>query len=286
MPRGKSAASLALIDAAWEILSEIQPATVRAVCYRLFVQRLIASMEKTHTNRVSAQLTWARLQGKIPWAWIVDETRTPEYAPTWENPERLIRATIRQYRKDRWVNQPRQVEVWSEKGTVRGTLAPVLDEYGVTFRVMHGYGSTTAVHDAACQSSRLRVPLLVLYAGDWDPSGIHMSEVDLPARLEKHDAHIEIRRVALSSADVTYGELPSFPAATKQKDPRYGWFVRHHGDTCWELDALSPTILRDTVRSHIVGLIDVDQWERDGRTEALEQESMREILGSWKAAAG
>ena len=45
--------------------------------------------------------------------------------------------------------QPVRVEVWSEKGTVRGVLAPILDEYGVGFRVMHGFSSATTVHDIA-----------------------------------------------------------------------------------------------------------------------------------------
>jgi len=40
MGRGKSAKSLALIDACYEILQEIQPATVRAVCYQLFIRTL------------------------------------------------------------------------------------------------------------------------------------------------------------------------------------------------------------------------------------------------------
>ena len=39
--------------------------------------------------------------------------------------------------------------MWSEKGTIRGVLKPVLDEYGVGFRVMHGFGSATEVHDVA-----------------------------------------------------------------------------------------------------------------------------------------
>ena len=38
MGRGKSSASLALIDAAARILEEIQPASVRSVCYRLFTE--------------------------------------------------------------------------------------------------------------------------------------------------------------------------------------------------------------------------------------------------------
>ena len=42
-----------------------------------------------------------------------------------------------------------RVEVWSEKGTIRGVLKPVLDEYGVGFRVMHGFGSATEVYMAS-----------------------------------------------------------------------------------------------------------------------------------------
>ena len=51
--RGKSQRSMELIEAAKRILAEIQPATVRAVCYRLFVAGLIDSMEKRNTSRVS-----------------------------------------------------------------------------------------------------------------------------------------------------------------------------------------------------------------------------------------
>jgi phage terminase large subunit-like protein len=59
----------------------------------------------------------------------------------------------RAYRRDRWSDQPEWIEVWSEKGTIRGgTLRPVLEEYGLTFRVMHGYGSSTALHQAAIES--------------------------------------------------------------------------------------------------------------------------------------
>ena len=82
--RGKSLRSVRLILAAQEILQEIQPATVRAVSYQLFVRRLITSMAKTETNRVSIQLKDAREAGVIPWAWIVDETREPERVRAWD----------------------------------------------------------------------------------------------------------------------------------------------------------------------------------------------------------
>ena len=76
--RGKSRKTLDLIDAAGDILAEIQPASIRAVCYRLLTLNVISSMTKSDTNRVSAQLTWAREGGVIPWHWIVDKTRKPE----------------------------------------------------------------------------------------------------------------------------------------------------------------------------------------------------------------
>ena len=44
MAWGKSFKTLELIQAAYEILEEIQPASVRAVCYKLFNRGLIAEV--------------------------------------------------------------------------------------------------------------------------------------------------------------------------------------------------------------------------------------------------
>ena len=70
--RGKSKSSLDLIAASYEILSEIQPASVRAVCYRLFTLGKIPDMSKGSTGKVSKQLVYARENSIIPWEWIVD----------------------------------------------------------------------------------------------------------------------------------------------------------------------------------------------------------------------
>lgn len=282
--RGKSKASLALIDAATRILVEIQPASIRAVCYRLFVEGVIPSMSKANTNKVGSQLVWAREQGLLPWDWIVDETRAAERVTTWDDPESIINAAVRGYRKDYWTEQPEWIEVWSEKGTIRGSLAPVLEKYGVTFRVMHGYGSATSLHDIAVESLTSIKTLKVLYVGDWDPSGMQMSEVDLPGRLERYDGVVEIERVALSASDVRYGtDLPSFDLESKSKDPRYQWFLKRYGCRCWELDALSPVILRRRVEAKIISMLDMDAWNHAIKVEAAEVESMSSILTHWKS---
>jgi hypothetical protein len=110
-----------------QILSEIQPASVRAVGYQLFNRKLIRGMDKSSTNSVSRLLKDAREEGEIPWAWIVDESREAETANCWANPAEIIDSAVRNYRRDYWQDQGYRVEVWSEKGTVRGTLGPVLD---------------------------------------------------------------------------------------------------------------------------------------------------------------
>src|SRR5689334_192626 len=96
--RGKARKTLDLIHAARGILAEIQPATVRAVCYRLFTMGLIDSMAKAETNKVSTQLTWAREQGIIPWRWIVDETRAAERVSAWADPAQYVETVKRSYR--------------------------------------------------------------------------------------------------------------------------------------------------------------------------------------------
>jgi hypothetical protein len=285
VPKGKTQRSRDLIDACYAILQEMQPATVRAVCYQLFIRQLLPSMAKTCTNRVSTQLVYARQEGIIPWAWIVDETREAERQGTWANPETFIPVVMRSYRRDRWELQPRRVEVWSEKGTIRGTLAPVLVRYGVTFRVMHGHGSATALHDAAEESQEdTDSPRIILYCGDYDPSGMHMSAVDAPERLARYGGNAVVLRVALAGDDVDPRRslLPSFPASDKKKDTRYKWFVKNYGETCWELDALSPVVLRDRMTAAIEEYIDWDAWLRCEAVEAAEQRSLRQILGTWR----
>jgi hypothetical protein len=278
--RGKHDSSIRLIAAARDILEEIQPATVRAVCYRLFIGGVIPNMGTSSTKRVSTQLTWAREHENIPWDWIVDETREAERVSSWDDPADYMQAVRRSYRKDLWASQSDRVEVWSEKGTVRGTLLPVLQEYGVAFRVLHGWASATSVHEAA-EESQVR-GFTVLYVGDFDPSGMYMSEVDLPARLQRYDADIDILRIALMPGDV--GGLPHFDLASKRRDPRHDWYRGRYGHRCWELDAMNPVDLRQRVARLIEEFIDRPTWELAQKAEAAEIATIGDVLDRWRQA--
>lgn len=281
--RGKSSKSLELIEACRAIAEAARPITIRGIAYKLFVAGLIPDMGRKQTAKVSTQMTWAREQGIIPWGWIVDETRTAERVNLWASPDDIITAAVRGYRRDYWAEQANWVEVWSEKGTVRGVLAPVLDEFGVTFRVHHGFSSATAINDIAEETKGADRQLIVLYVGDWDPSGMCMSETDLPGRMRRYGGDFRLTRIALSEMDVGHGTpLPSFALEDKRGDSRFNWFCDNYGTRCWELDAMDPNDLRARVHDKISELIDWPAWEHATQVEAQEVASMREFHAAWK----
>jgi hypothetical protein len=282
MARGRSQRSLDLIEAMQEIAEEGQPITGRGVGYKLFSLNLIPSMGRNDMQVVYRLLKESREDGTIPWEWIVDETRELEQVATWDNPAQYMRACARDYRRDFWQQQPERVEVWSEKGTVGGVLQPVLDEYGVGFRVMHGFGSATIINDVSQADDSH--PLTILYIGDYDPSGLWMSERDIPERLERYGGnHITVDRIALLRVDCTWlGRRPAFNVREKNKDPRAPWVRQTYGQLCWELDAMDPNDLRTRVEDEITNHIEPVAWQRCRIVDAAERESMRSFLAKWK----
>ena len=149
----------------------------------------------------------------------------------------------RAYRRDYW-----DPAAWPCRGLVREGHRP---------RRTPPVSTSTASAFARCMVSAARRrrydicndntdrPLIILYVGDYDPSGMYMSKCDLPARFFKYGGdHITLKRIALTSA----GRRPAVVSGDdKKKDPRYKWFVKHYGKKCWELDALDPNDLRDIV---------------------------------------
>jgi hypothetical protein len=272
--RGRNKSTIKLIEAMKKIAEETHPITGRGIGYKLFAAGLISSMDEM--PKVYRALVQAREDGTIPWDWIVDETRAPEAVETWASSAEMARDFF--FRRDLWQTQAERVEVWSEKGTVRGVVWPVLAELGVTFQVLHGFNSATCMWNISQNGNDDR-PLVALYIGDYDPSGMNMSEHDIPARLKEYGGdHVELKRIALTAEQTT--SLRSFPASDKgpkdgkKGDPRYKWFVKNYGDQCWELDAMDPRQLRDLVRAEINALIDPVSWAEQ---EALQEREKRSI---------
>lgn len=286
MGRGLARRTLEIIEAATATLERIQPATVRGVCYQLFVNgRVIPDMSKNTTDKVSRALTTARERNMVPWEWIVDETREIDHRPGWEDPIAYMQTVKHSYRKDLWAMQPERVIVVSEKGTVGGVLRPIIREYGVPLGIYHGFGSATALNDLAAWTVADERPATILYVGDHDPSGRYMSDVDIPERVDRYGGTARIVRIAVTAPQVDDLALPTFSAHEKKTDSRYAWFLQAHGSMCCELDAMDPTDLRARVEAAIVAHLDMEIWERATRVQAVEMQNLSDFFDGWPGAA-
>ena len=300
MGRGEHEATTALIHAAYGILEAEQPTTVRRVVYALFNAKKIDGTNKAAENVVSRLLTKARKDGRIPWDWMVDEHRQPERVLTFRDPAHAMSLIKERYRKDYWPTQPINVRVWSEKSTVSGILAPVLREYEVGFLALHGNNSWTRLPEACATQRRDGRPWLVLYVGDWDPSGCRMSDDDLPKRIAEDGANITVKRIALVAADLPGLQRFSFDVDDKRKaevakhgahvgkrgmDNNKGWFVERFGRVCMELDAMSSEDLRTRVAREIQRYINRDAWEKMRLCEQAELDTVDEFCGRFNRRA-
>jgi hypothetical protein len=93
-------------------------------------------------------------------------------------------------------------------------------------------------------------------------------------RTLEEDFHctIDFKRIAVLPEHIEQFNLPTRP--TKQTDTRArNW----DGDGCVELDAMSPSDMRDLVIEAIVDLIDVREWEALQKIEKAERESLAKI---------
>jgi hypothetical protein len=109
--------------------------------------------------------------------------------------------------------------------------------------------------------------LYLLYLGDHDPSGEDMVR-DIEERLGMFGCELVVKKLALTMDQVEEHKPPPNPA--KMTDPRAAEYVDKHGATSWEVDALPPDVLDDTIRQELDEIVDrelmdavVEQEEKD-----------------------
>lgn len=247
-----SAVTLDLIDAARDVLDDAAAAGYRFTLRRVFYA-LVSSGHLPNTTRSYKRLSdltnRARWAGLLPRNAFDDLGRDPDIPPSWTSPAELLDICARQFRSDWWADADPLVEVWAEKQAVAGIVGPVADSLGVTFLACRGFSSLTAL-DAAVHRWDGR-SVVLLYVGDHDPSGLDMDR-DLTDRLTDLGGDIDLRRIALTVAQIDDHQLP--PQPTKTTDNRAAGYSADH-DGSWELDALPADVLAGLVRSAITELL-------------------------------
>jgi hypothetical protein len=117
--------SAALLDAAYDILAEGNPMTVRQVYYQLVARQLIPN-NRSQYQAVSNLLVDARKSGVVPWEWVEDRNRRPRTVGMWGDLDDFILTVRAAYRRDVWQDQSHQVEAWLEKDALSGIFEDAL----------------------------------------------------------------------------------------------------------------------------------------------------------------
>lgn len=265
-----------IIHAAYEVLADHHPMTLRQVFYRLVAAQIIENKQSKYKS-LSRALVKARQNGDIPWQWIEDRLRKPRPVPMWDNLADFSETALRAYRRDVWNNQPAYIEVWLEKDALSGIFERTLYPYGVTLNVGRGYDSWSSIHGAANRYGN-GDDVTILHFGDFDPSGEDMVR-SLGDRLYYFDCRPDIEKVAINWRQIEKYDLPPNPA--KYTDSRTPSFVARHGDNCVELDALPPDILAGIIENEVKAYMDLDALDE---TKAVEKDDLNDLEQFLKGA--
>jgi hypothetical protein len=279
-------ATLAVIDQASGIIAEYEAQGFRLTLRQLYYQFVARGLlENTFNNykRLGNVVRDARDGGLIDWDAIEDRTREVNTHSMWDSPADIIESAASSYQTDLWDGQRYHVEVWIEKDALLGVIEGICTEYRVPYFAHRGNNSQTLQHEAGERFARFldlgRIPL-VLHLADHDPNGIDMTR-DNTERLALYARHdIEVHRIALNLDQVRRYRPPANFA--KESDPRYAGYVSRFGtEECWELDALSPTVIADLIRSELDGLIEPKAWRRAMAREQSERRTLSSVAGNW-----
>jgi hypothetical protein len=255
-----------------DVLSAVQPATVRQTFYQLVNRGVIAKTEAQYKHTVVRLLGQMRRAHQIPFGWIADYTRWMRKPSTYSSLADMLERSAELYRRALWDAAKVYVEIWLEKDALSGVLYPVTAEFDVPLMVTRGYPSISFLHAAAEEIEERGKPTYIYYFGDCDPSGEDISRaVEAGIREFAPNAEIYFERVAVTRQQIIDMNLPTRP--TKTTDSRSKNF---EGESV-EVDAIDPNTLRDLVRACIVQHVDADEVARLEVIEAASRESLKNL---------
>jgi hypothetical protein len=254
--------------------------TLRTVFYRLVVELILPNTQNAY-RELGRRSAAARRAGA--WPELADDRRSVRVPESWDSPYEAMLDAARAYRRDRTEGQRYTVVLAAEKQTMESRLwAWFAEPYGLMVTTLGGYSSEPLQREVRERVHADGRPAILLYAGDFDPSGEH-----IPRRFVA-DAGVawrHVERVALTADQVERFDLPPQPG--KAGDPRAGSFVAQHGRLMQvELEALlarEPRLLRDLYCEALTPWWDADAYTVVLERERVEREAIIARLEGWSS---
>jgi hypothetical protein len=249
------------------------PVTLRQLYYQLVSRQLIPNL-LTAYKRLSALTAELRRRGEFPQ--LSDAGREIHRHPCWSGPRELLEAATSQYRRDRTEGQDVSLYLGVEKrGIVAQLDAWFGDDLGIPVIPLGGYSSESFERDIQEDAEVSGRPAIVIYAGDFDPSGEDILR-NFSEQMARRGLDLSIKRIALTAAQVDQYALPEMPG--KEADSRANGFREKHGKLVQvELDALDPNILRGLYQQGISRHWDVSTHQAVLERERAERKRLARV---------
>jgi hypothetical protein len=206
----------------------------------------------------------------------------------------------RYYERNYWQDQAKHVtEVWLEKNTIRQSVIGVVRKWDCTLRVAAGFYGRAFLYQAAKELAQVKEQIVILYLGDFDPSGLRLEHVAREGNEEKHgkrsegladilvkqfgwtyerfEKQVTWLRVAATHEDLKNPQLQKYTLSVKQLDTRSPAYQKKYGKRCLEIEALDIAFpgslakrLDAAIQKHGVN---VAAWKRSEAKETREKKT-------------
>ena len=204
------------------------------------------------------------MEGLLDWDVVEDRTRVFNENDGFTNTRHFIQnecdIILKGYRRDLMQNQPCYIEIWIEKDALSTIFQKIAKQYTIPLMVCKGYSSVTFLNDYYERAIQKNQPLLILYYGDFDPSG-----QDMPRYYRKHLSEkgldVKVEMGSLNYNQIMQYNLPNNPDALKTNDTRSPGFIDKYGHISVELDAMKPGDLQSILLNDIERWINQDEYQ-------------------------
>jgi len=289
------------LDAAMLVVNDLKdywPVTVRQVHYGLLNTVVLrnsstGAQRSTYENNPESYsdlcnlLTRARLSGFVPWEAISDETRATSGTCFNKDVAQFVesetRNFLRGYRRDLLQSQHDHMELIVEKLTVQGIIQPIANQFCLPMTVARGYCSIEPRHAIVQRfkkSGKDRLKLLI--ASDFDPDGEEIAESFV--RSIRDDFGIDdvsASKILLRQDQIESMKLPNNGMEAKESSSKYKKFFGKYGeDFVFELEAVPPKLMQQTVQEAIEATIDLAAFN----SEVAQEEKDAAVLQAMKSS--
>ncbi len=263
-------------------LAEYKPLTLRQIYYQLVGKGWIPN-NKSQYNMLSNLLKWTRINEEVSWDDIEDRIRKYHNLLGWNNKESFQKDELEKflegYRRDLLQTQDKYLEIWIEKDALASIFSRIARQYTVSVVVCRGFSSVSFLNDFKERLSYYHnKKSIMLYFGDFDPSGVEMLEtMEVTLRDELNINNIEFKRIALQKEDIFRYKLPHNPDALKITDSRARKHIEQYGEIAVELDALRPDILERKIHTALQEELNMKIFRQEQRKEKIDLSNISKV---------